>query len=317
MRTFLADGEKATQLAKKLPPGDPLALLRGGDRAEQAGKPAEAADLYAKAIAAAPADWAHRGQALGDEVMALSEAKAWDRCVQTALGAIGDDHSVGPLTAAQVAYGNCAGELPDGEAKTKAVSTLEAWMWKAATDPAAPLSADDRGDALGDVREGRNGRGDEAGADEAAKKQLEILDAAAAAAPDALAASTFNAARAKALLHLGRGEEAAAMLEKSEKALPGVADPPMRLARVYAQLGRTADAVAALDRAIPLASSKIRVSLQSMKSDLLEKDGKHAEACKALSAAMSTLKELPDTSKDAETKAGLEQKLAACPATSR
>jgi hypothetical protein len=32
---------------------------------------------------------------------------------------------------------------------------------------------------------------------------------------------------------------------------------------------------------------------------------------------MSTLKDLPDGQKDADTKAGLEKKLAACPATSR
>ncbi len=76
LRTFLDDSERDVQLAHAgndaASAKDPLTILRNGDRAEIAKKPSDAAKLYAAALAAAPANWSRRAEALAAEAPAVA-----------------------------------------------------------------------------------------------------------------------------------------------------------------------------------------------------------------------------------------------------
>ncbi len=72
------------------------------------------------------------------------------------------------------------------------------------------------------------------------------------------------------------------MLEASARGLPGVNNPPARLARAYVALKRYDDALAAIDRALGLVYGPRALRLYATKADVLEAKGDRARAAAAL-----------------------------------
>ncbi len=305
VRAFLEDGERTVQLAHagQIPPDDPLFHLRAGDRASLDKKHPEAARHYAGALAAAPATWPRRAEALNGQLRALSKQGDHGACVELALEVMDTTGTASNAADFAIQGMGCAEELPDTDPRVARVRRAGLDKLVALVeDPAAPLSADDRGDIWRIVWDLRETAGDQAGAKDAARARLAVLEAAVKRAPDAQAASTFDWARAETLLYLDRGADAIAMLEKSEAGLPADYNPPSRLARVYLMLGQHDAGLAAIERALGKAYGPRKSTLLATKADLLEKSGKLPEARAVLEEQLVLLRGLPVRRAEAEKK---------------
>jgi hypothetical protein len=157
----------------------------------------------------------------------------------------------------------CAGDEDADPAKATAVRELAATRLTALVDDqAAPLSVDDRADAMMNLRNALDALGKKDEAKAMAERELAYLADAAAKAPDAWAASTHNWPRAEVHVWLGRGMELVPALEKSAADLPREYDPPYRLAWVYMKSGDPAKARPWAEKAVSLAygARKVRVA---------------------------------------------------------
>jgi tetratricopeptide (TPR) repeat protein len=166
-------------------------------------------------------------------------------------------------------------------------------MLAMANDAAAPIDAELRDVLWGTIRDIYDARGDSAKAREATERQLAVLDAAARNAPDPLSASAYNSGRSAALVELGRPEEAIAILQQSEKDLPGEPDPPYRFAQLYEKLKRYDDAIAEADKAIAHAPKKFAVQVMYFRANLQHEAKRDADACTTLRAVVTDEGTLP------------------------
>jgi tetratricopeptide (TPR) repeat protein len=303
MRAFLADGERAMQQAhaSEATGNDPLALLIRGDRAAQARQYAEAAALYEQALAKAPADWPRRVDVLSSWLMVLWRSDP-SKCLDLGLTRMGDTGNAASAADFAAFAVFCADEVEQANNEKKAprdpriekVRRAAVAHWQKLVDqPAAPLTADDRGDVYGLLVLTLGQLGDKKGARTAAEKRLALLDKAVAEAPDAMAAATYDWARADSYLALGRGDEAIAFLEKREAGAPDDYNPPYWLARVLMQLGRYPDALAAMDRALAKITPPRKGAALSIKATIQEKMGDKPAAAATLRDLIAHYKTLP------------------------
>ncbi|MBI4509677.1 MAG: thioredoxin family protein [Deltaproteobacteria bacterium] len=297
---FLKDSERQVQLAHsaELPAGDPLALLLRGYRAVQAEKHEEAATHFAAALDAAPPGWSRRSDALIARIEALEKSGNASACVDFGLQAM--EQAGRSASAVDLAFYamECASKLQGGDPRLSVLRKLALpRVEEIAADGEAPLSADDRGEALALVMELKEQLGDKAGARAAAEKRLALLEKAAAAAPDETARSTFNWARANTYLVLEKPEEAIRMLTASEAALPRDFNPPHQLARVLFKLGRHDEAVAAVDRALAKAYGPRKGTVLGLKADILEAKGQLDLARQVIEEQVRHYQSLPDGQK--------------------
>ena len=320
LRSFLDDGERTVTAAHKseLKPGDPLALLVAGDVAAMDKKYAHAARLYGEALAKAPKDWPRRGPALVSRVRALQKLPDPGACVDLALAEM--KTTVNAAAAGDVlAFAlDCADALPKTDPRVgKLWAAALPRLTALATDAAAPLSADDRGDIWRMVWDIQEKLGDAAGARAAAEKRLAVLDAAAAKAPDAWAASTYDGARMETYLHLGKPEAAVAFLTQSEAALPTDYNPPARLARAYLEWGRFGEALAAVDRALSKAYGPRKAQIFRLKADILEKQGRLDDAAKVVGEEIALWQSLPAEQRRAPSMEAARKRLESLRATAQ
>ncbi len=245
-KAFLDTGERAYFDARGkaggLKPDDPRRLLRDADRAAMAGDHATAATTYERALSVPPGKWKGQASARVSWVSELLAADAASACVDVALKSPPKVSDGAPAADFMAAVSACAEKLPDTDARKKTVRTLAAQiLGKVVHDPKAPLSPDDRADAMRMLREIELSLGDEKAARAITEEAVALMDKAAAAATPEYAA-TFNMHRVDAYCYLGRGEALLPSLEANVAALPKEYDPPYRLAQLYVKLKRPADA---------------------------------------------------------------------------
>ncbi len=307
MRAFMTDGARAIALAHSsdLRKDDPLAMLLQGHRAALKNDAAEAEKQFAAALAAAPQGWEHAVEAMLGLVKAQRH-RTGTTCAETVEKALGETPSRLGRTSLTADYASealeCVETLHDVHGKhvrelvAKSVADL-------ANDATTPLSPDDRADAWKIVWDARQALGDHAGALDAARARLDVIMKAVAARPEPEITTTFDGARMETLEFLGRGEEAAQFLAAQEKALPSDYNPAHRLAHVYFKLGKNAEALAAIDRAIGKGYGARKGLMLRLKADILVTMGKRAEAREALEQQLALYRSLPD----AQKKAGYEK----------
>jgi tetratricopeptide (TPR) repeat protein len=121
---------------------------------------------------------------------------------------------------------------------------------KLVADPDAPLSVDDRSDALATLREVLDQLGKPAEAKATAEHQRALLEDAAAKAPTAMAAMTYNWQRCEVSVYLGKPLEMVAALEKSARDLPSEYDPRARLGWIYLKADKLPEAAKWTDEAL-------------------------------------------------------------------
>jgi hypothetical protein len=204
----------------------------------------------------------------------------------------------------------CAAALePRDPRREKLQRAAEPRLAQLCTTASPHMTPDDRGDACGLLRELRDTLGDPRGARRATEQRLELLSAAAAGLPDALAL-TYDPARVESLLALGRGEEAIALLRARERALFDDYNPPHALARVYRDLGRFADGLAAVERALAKADGPRRAGILGLKAELLLGAGQKDEAKRVLEQQLAAYRALPKGQQQATREQAVAQRLA-------
>lgn len=137
----------------------------------------------------------------------------------------------------------------------------------------APLSIDDRSDAMVYLREVLDGVGRKPEAINLAEQQRLMLEDAARKAPTPKAAMTYNWQLAEAYVYLGRPVEAVPALERSAKALPEEYDPPARLGWVLMQAGKLDDAAAWTDKALALVYGPRKARVLAQRAEIAAKQG--------------------------------------------
>jgi thioredoxin-like negative regulator of GroEL len=253
LREFLDQGEKGFVDATQgvLDPSSPLRLVRDGDRAVVAGDLDRAESAYKAALANAPAGWPRRPDVLVSLISALHRLQDWEGCVKLGMEEMNSTGSSASATDFVYHARVCAEGLGGEQAQAlqrAAIARLAALI----DDASAPLSADDRSDAMYNLRELYLAMGETDAARALAERQRVFLDDAAANAPTPLAAMTYIWPRSEVYVYLGKAAELVPVLQKSMTDLPREYDPPYRLAWVYLKLGEHEKALEAADKALSL-----------------------------------------------------------------
>lgn len=265
-RTLLKDGEAAYLAHTGGAAHDPLlALLRDGNQAAVKKDWKAAAAAWKDAIAKAPPTWPRRSDVLVSLISATWKAGDVPACLDLALAHAGETGSTANATDFLVWALQCAGDKEADPAKASQVRDVAiARLTPLIDDAAAPLSIDDRSDAMMNLREALAAQGKKDEARAVAERQLAYLADAAAKAADAWAASTFNWPRAEVHVWLERGLEIVPALEKSAADLPREYDPPYRLAWVLMKSGEPAKAKPWAEKAVALAYGARKVRMQGL-----------------------------------------------------
>lgn len=307
IREFLTEGEKAFLDGEDLPPDQPLALVRAGDRAITTARSmpsahpdrdrtlASAEAAYDQALAKAPADWPRRPDVLVSALGVRRARGAYQACVDFALAHVGEtgraasatDFLGGAMTCAE----ERAAEAPDHAKQLYAAAATR--LEQVVADATAPLSADDRSDAMMYLRQAYDALGRPADAQAMAERQRVLLDEAAAAADTPLAASTYNWPRAEVYVYLNRHAEILPALEKSAADLPKDYDPPYRLAWVHLQAKQYDQAQAWIEKAIALVYGPRKARAQQMLVDILQAKGATEAELAARASLIATYEALP------------------------
>jgi thiol-disulfide isomerase/thioredoxin len=310
MRAFVQDGIKAYRATSK--PDAAAVAQRDGDAERVAGNLAKASAAYGRAVQLSKSDDPQRPERLNLYIGSLLKQRtpeAMKTCVQLALkearsqpeSAVGADF---------VSYGmNCAGRLPSADPdvarmRTAAIARLREILAK----PDAPLAADDRSDALANLSEALDETSQHDAALAAMRERAQVLEKAAAAAPDATMASTFDPHRVETYIYLGELPRAEDLLAKREKDMPSDYNPPARLARVLLKEKKLAEAEKAVDRALArMDRGQRRVGILELKRDILKAEQK--PLTDTLHEELEVLRGLPNSQRQPQREAELEAQL--------
>jgi tetratricopeptide (TPR) repeat protein len=289
------------------------AELHKGYEARAKGDFAAAAAAYRKALELTGKDDPSRPERLVLLSMALARSKSAESardCVQLGLRELDRTGDTSIATDFLGAVDHCAQQLPAGnpqaaELRQKSIARLTGLV--ARSD--APLSVDDRSDAQSNLMELLDESGRHEEAVQVAQARLKLLEEAAAKAPDATMASTFDAHRTDTYLYLKEPAKAERLLAEREKQMPDDYNPPARLARVLLEQGKLPEAEAAVDRALAkMTRGQRRIGVLGLKARILDKEGKPTAA--VVQEQLEVLKELPKTQRSPEMEAQLRKKLA-------
>lgn len=308
LRAFVQDGVRAFH--EKGRPADPAwAAQREGDAARNRGDLKETAAAYGRAVRLSGPGDPQRPERLNLYLSALLRSKDYRTCAQTGLkearntpaSALGADFQ-------SYAFG-CAENLPKGDPERTRMHELAiARLREILAREDAALAADDRSDALANLAEMLDVKGAHPEAVLAMRQRAEVLEKAAAAAPDATMASTFDAHRAETYLYLKEPGKAERLLAQREKEMPEDYNPPARLARVLLVEKKLPEAESAVDRALSkMDRGQRRVGILGLKADILKAQGKGTAA--VLREQLEVLRSLPRTQRRPEKEAAIERAL--------
>jgi tetratricopeptide (TPR) repeat protein len=310
-RAFVEQGVEAASAQRKLTPAE--ALVRKGYDARARADFAGAATAYAAALEKTPASDHARPERLVLLASALERGKSeasLRKCVDLGLREM--DRTGNSSVAADFAstVDSCAERLPKDDARAKeARAKAFARLNALASDESAPLSADDRSDIFAQLVGTLDDAGKHDEAVQTARRREALLEKAAAAAPDATLASTFDAHRVDTYLYLGEAAKAEALLVAREKEMPDDYNPAARLARVYFEEKKFPEAEAAVDRALSkMSRGQRRIGVLGLKAKILAAQGKPTSD--VVREQLAVFHELPKTQQRAATEERLQHELA-------
>ena len=172
----------------------------------------------------------------------------------------------------------------------------------------APLAADDRSDALANLSEMLDVAGKHGEAVAVMRERAQVLEKAAAAAPDVTMAATFDAHRTDTYLYLKTPQKAEQLLAQREKEMADDYNPPARLARVYLEEKKLPDAEAAVERALAkMDRGQRRIGVLGLKAKILKAEGKPVAS--VLREQLEVLRALPANQRRPEMEAKIEREL--------
>jgi len=203
----------------------------------------------------------------------------------------------------------CASRLPQGDAEgTRLHPLIIERLREIGAKKDAPLAVDDRSDALANLAEMLDAAGRHDEAVKTMQERAQLLEKAAASAPDATLASTFDPHRTDTYLYLKEPQKAEQLLAQREKEMPSDYNPPARLARVLLEEKKLPEAEAAVDRALSMMPrSQRRIGILALKARILRAEGKAADA--VVHEELEVLRALPAPQRDPVQEAKLEEQL--------
>jgi thioredoxin-like negative regulator of GroEL len=310
LRGFVQEGVRTYRNGGKLDAAG--AAQREGDRARIRGDLKASAEAYGRAVALSKQGDPLRPERLTLYASALRKLRTPESaraCVQLGLKEAKNtgDSAVAADFASYV--DDCANQLPKGDAEAARLHALDVERLREVVGKKdAPLAVDDRSDALANLAEMLDAAGRHGEAVEAMHQRAQLLEKAAAAAPDATMASTFDPHRTDTYLYLKEPQKAEELLRKREKEMPSDYNPPARLARVLLEEKKLPEAEAAVDRALAMMPrAQRRVGILGLKAKILKAEGKPTDA--VLREQLEVLRALPSPQRNPEQEAKLEDQL--------
>ncbi len=306
---FLDAGARA--LAGGAAGGD--AHLLGAERALALKNYDVAAQELTAALAAAPPDWTRRPDALVSLALTEQKQKAYDACVQLAEQHLDETGNAAAATDFIVNVSPCTEAIAKTDAPriAKLREREAVRLGKLVDDPAAPLSVDDRSDAMANLRELDDLLGKHDDAKAVAQRQKKLLDDAAAKAPTPLAAMTYNWPRAEVYTYLGVPLELVPALEKSAKDLPTEYDPRARLGWIYLQAGKLDEAARWTDQALALVYGPRKARLLAQRAEIANKQHDVARETQLRKDLVTLWETMPAGQANPEALAKAKEQLAA------
>jgi thioredoxin-like negative regulator of GroEL len=292
-RAFLDNGQRA--MAGGVVGAD--AHLLAAERHLQAKQLADAERELAAALEKAPPTWPRRPDALTSLIGVLDKQKKHVPCLELAEKAMDDIGNAASASDFLYHATACAKEREKDEAdRVKKLRERAVARWqKLLADPTAPLTVDDRSDAMMNQRATLDALGNKEAAKQLAEKQRALLDDAAAKATTPVAAMTFNWPRAEVYAYLGRPLDLVPALEKSARDLPLEYDPPARLGWIYLKGDKLAEAATWTDKAIGLAYGPRKARVLAQRAEIAARQNDKAGERRFREQIVKTLEALPPT----------------------
>jgi thioredoxin-like negative regulator of GroEL len=236
---------------------------------------------------------------LVDLIIAVRAQGRWDACVTLAEERLDDVAASRTASTTDFAYyaHACCDQL-DGDAmeRTRALrSRLAATLEMVVDDDDAPLSTDDRSDALANLRALHQGLGNETRARELAIRQAELLERAWNEASEPRHKLTYAWPRAEVGVFLERGAALIPEYRALVEALPGEYEPPYRLAWIALKSGELEEAKAMGTVAAELAYGPQKARVLGLLGDIAKAAGDVGAERAARAAALEVLRGLPET----------------------
>jgi thioredoxin-like negative regulator of GroEL len=290
------------------------AHLLGAERAIAVKDLATAEQELVAALAQAPADWPRRADALRSLISTKRKRKDFAGCLDVAGTSMNDTGSAATATDFLVIALGCADELKSDAAFAGRIRQLReratARLAKLVADPGAPLSVDDRSDALANLREVLDALGKPAEARATAEQQRALLEAAAAKAPTPMAAMTYNWQRCDVSVYLGKPLEMVAALEQSARDLPREYDPRARLGWIYLKADKLPEAARWTDEALGLVYGPRKARVLGQRVEIAAKQHDKAAERRFQQDTVKLWESLPPGQADPEALAQARQALA-------
>jgi thioredoxin-like negative regulator of GroEL len=288
------------------------AHVLGAERA-LAVKDYDAADTeLAAALAAAPKDWPRRPELLNSIILTKLKKNDVQGCLATAEQHIDETGNAAAASDFLVTAMTCAEQRAKDEPdRVKALRERAVARWRALlADAKAPLSIDDRSDAMASLRETLDALGDKDEAQKIAEQQRTLLDQAAASAPTPLAAMTYNWPRAEVYVYLGKPLELVPSLARSAQDLPNEYDPRARLGWIYLKGGNLSEAAKWTDDALKLVYGPRKGRVLTQRADIAAAAGDKTTERQFREAAVKLYESLPAGQQAPEALAKAKQALA-------
>jgi thiol-disulfide isomerase/thioredoxin len=289
--------------------GEAAAALVRGNKASAEARREDAAREYRTALSLAAPDWPRRARVVEALAARLSELKEWDSCVEIATVEVPRLPPGTSLANVALSGLECAKEAPEGSAARAQLDRMAKATERLAIDRSLPILADDRSGLFEALVEHYTAAGRRTDARVIAIRWAEFLEAEAARAPNATAGAVFDAHRVLAYSALGDPARALPMLAQSERNFPGDYNPPARIARVYLDLKRYDEALAAVDRAIARGYGPRKLVLYRLRADTLQGKGDESGLVATLREAVAYGHALPAGEQPAKILSELEKRL--------
>jgi thioredoxin-like negative regulator of GroEL len=285
---------------RRVKSGDPAGAdkhLLAAERALAAKNLTTAEDELEAALAAAPPEWSRRPDALVSLIGTRAKLKDLAGCLELAEKSLDDTGNAASASDFLALAMGCAKEREKAEVdRVKVLRERAIARWqKLVDDASAPLSVDDRSDAMALMRETLESLGDQPRAREWAEKQRALLDATAAKAPTPMAAMTYNWPRAEVYVYLGKPLELVPALEQSAKDLPEEYDPRARLGWIYWKGNKLVEAAKWTDDALKLVYGPRKTRVLAQRADIAKAAGDKVGEKRYREDIVKTLEALPPT----------------------
>jgi thioredoxin-like negative regulator of GroEL len=251
------------------------ANLLGAERAIAVKDFATADQELTAALAKAPPEWPRRPDALTSLITTKRKRKDFAGCLDVAAQSMDQTGNAAAATDFIVSAMICADALKDEASHAARIKQLReravARLTQLVADAGAPLSIDDRSDAMANLRDLLDTLGKPAEARAVAEKQRAMLDEAAAKAPTPMAAMTFNWQRCEVYAYLGKPLDMVPALEKSARDLPGEYDPRARLGWIYLKAGKLPEAAKWTDESLRLVYGPRKARVLAQRAEIAAK----------------------------------------------